>query len=219
MTVRDTVIEDSKACSGALGGWGGNLRATNLTVRRCVGSCGTGGGGGAAWMTAQSNSTFDRCLFESNSAPVSDGGAFSFYEAGFIVFNNSVFRNNTAFLQGGAISYGGDLATLTIENTTFDGNAAGGCGGAVAVTGGRGVSISTSAFSNNAAAGAEGGGAVCYPAAVPRTMCAAKAELTASRGDFSVVPIGERIPFVTECNWRIGACVVVSCDALCCVAL
>jgi hypothetical protein len=45
---------------------------------------------------------------------------------------------------------------------------------------------------------------MCYPATVPRTLCALDSVLTASTGDFSVVPIGARVPLQAVCSWLIG---------------
>jgi hypothetical protein len=109
---------------------------------------------GGAIFTAAGTLTIDACVFDSNHAPISFGGAIRNFGSLFI--SNSVFTNNMAGVFAGAISNVGPVAS--ISNSTFANNSVtqkGGNSGALESQGAQ-IDISNSTFSNNYANGVGG---------------------------------------------------------------
>ena len=117
--------------------------------------------GGAIDDQLTNNYIIEGCIFSSNVASTSHGGAMriSGNYGSVMTLTNSSFSSNTAGDRGGAVFTTG---SLTAKRTNFTDNVASEKGGAITVwnTGGNiPVSISDSYFSNNRA-GRSNGGAV-----------------------------------------------------------
>lgn len=84
------------------------------------------GRGGAIYN--QESITVDRCTFNGNIAPLSDGGAIANHRQGTAVVTNVSFFLNGAGINGGAIhntddeNSGGGQSTVELRNCTFDQN-------------------------------------------------------------------------------------------------
>jgi predicted outer membrane repeat protein/autotransporter-associated beta strand protein len=121
-------------------------------------------GGGAIWSTGTSNLTVSDSLFESNSAPNTDGGVIYWGSTGTESFTNTDFIGNSSKGRGGAIRVAN--GTTNIKDSTFTSNTSkiGGAIGTVPDTKNTlniTLNIDNTTFSNNGATvnskGARGG--------------------------------------------------------------
>ena len=158
--------------AGAIMFTGSFITVHNVTFTNCNAS----GRGGAVFLQANHNVTFDLCKFENNIASgkalntfnddkdissglntwlTGYGGAIAF-DVGAIngTIQNSKFINNTAVRLGGAISFGKGSSNAYVLNTSFDDNTAYRSGGAISFDGTNG-NMKDCNFTNNAALGTD----------------------------------------------------------------
>ncbi|HAT75890.1 MAG TPA: hypothetical protein DCS19_03365 [Flavobacterium sp.] len=127
---------------------------TTLLFNTCVfdgnqSITGSGGSGGALWISDCILNEIHSCTFKNNTADL--GGAVALLTNRVFTFRNSTFNNNTAN-QAGAIFAGGINAKLTVQNCTFATNIANQYGGAMSVPqNATPVDIINCTFANNQA--------------------------------------------------------------------
>lgn len=133
---------------------------TTLLFNTCVfdgniSIAGSGGMGGALWISDCKVNEIHSCTFKNNTADL--GGAMALLTNRAFTLRNSTFNNNTAN-QAGAIFAGGITAKLTVQNCTFAANIANQYGGAMSVPqNATPVDIINCTFANNQANNAGNG--------------------------------------------------------------
>ena len=126
---------------------------TTLLFNTCVfdgnqSITGSGGSGGALWISDCILNEIHSCTFKNNTADL--GGAVALLTNRIFTFRNSTFNNNTAN-QAGAI-FCGISAKVTVQNCTFAANIANQYGGAMSVPqNSTPVDIINCTFANNQA--------------------------------------------------------------------
>lgn len=127
-TLRDCIIEDNAAASGAgLFVYKGSPRLADVVL---VGNQATSDGGGV--MAYESNVVFERCAFDANSAGNKGGGLYAVRGSPRVIA--SEFIENVAYGSGGGLAWFAGTQPCTVESALFQANVAAASGNAAWVS-------------------------------------------------------------------------------------